>query len=37
MAEYGIVLAVIIVGIVAALTALSTGVQNAMNTVVQSL
>ena len=37
MAEYGVILAVITVGIVAALTALSGGVQNAINSVVTHL
>jgi Flp pilus assembly pilin Flp len=32
MAEYGVVLAVITIGIVAALTALSGGITNALNT-----
>jgi len=37
MAEYGVILAVITVGIVAAITALSTGVQGAITNVVQNL
>ena len=37
MAEYGVILAVITVGIVAALTALSGGVQTAISGVVQNL
>jgi Flp pilus assembly pilin Flp len=37
MAEYGVILAVITVGIVAALTALSTGVQSAITSVVGRL
>jgi Flp pilus assembly pilin Flp len=37
MAEYGVILAVITVGIVAAVTALSGGVQAALNNVVQLL
>jgi Flp pilus assembly pilin Flp len=37
MAEYGVILAVITVGIVAALTALSTGVQDAVTGVVKYL
>jgi Flp pilus assembly pilin Flp len=37
MAEYGVILAVITVGIVAALTALSGGVQGAINNIVNTL
>ena len=37
MAEYGVILAVITVGIVAAVTALSSGVQSAITTVVGNL
>jgi Flp pilus assembly pilin Flp len=37
MAEYGVILAVITVGIVAALTALSGGIQGAIGGVVKSL
>jgi Flp pilus assembly pilin Flp len=37
MAEYGVILAVITVGIVAAVTALSGGVQTALNNVVTLL
>jgi Flp pilus assembly pilin Flp len=37
MAEYGVILAVITGGIVLAITALSTGVQNAISNVVQNL
>ena len=37
MAEYGVILAVITVGIVAALTALSGGIKGAINNVVSTL
>ncbi len=37
MAEYGVILAVITVGIVIALTALSTGIQGAIGDVVDTL
>ena len=37
MAEYGVILAVITVGIVLALTALSGGIQNAISSVVNTL
>jgi len=37
MAEYGVILAVVTVGIVAALTALSGGVQGAISNIVQTL
>jgi Flp pilus assembly pilin Flp len=37
MAEYGVILAVLTVGIVAALAALSTGIQGAMSSVVGRL
>ena len=37
MAEYGVILAVITVGIVAAVTALSTGIQGAITSVVSNL
>jgi Flp pilus assembly pilin Flp len=37
MAEYGVILAVITVGIVAAVTALSTGIQGAISNVVTNL
>jgi len=37
MAEYGVVLAVITVGIIVALTALGTGISGALNSVVDKL
>jgi Flp pilus assembly pilin Flp len=37
MAEYGVILAVVTAGIVVALTALSTGVQGAIQNIVQTL